>query len=176
MKFSIKNKFLFIATTLFVYGSSCKKNHGPVTNYNENGNYFELKIGNKKYDIIIPFGKTFDAVNFYSKSKQEINGVCNDVSQINLKFNDSTLSKIKIITTINEYFVGNGIFNICNTNPQLIDTANAVCHIILNENKIGGFITGEIKGKIAKPENISCSNCCVNLNEITGSFKLIVKD
>lgn len=176
MIFSRKYNIHLVLITFYILFSSCQKNSVPITNYNENSNYFELNIGTKKYDVIIPFGKTFDAVNFYSKTQHEIIGVCNDVSQINIKFIDSTLSKIQVITTTNEYFLGNGIFNICNTTPYQIDTAKVTCQLLLNENKIAGFISGEINGKIAKPENATCSNCCVNLHEISGKFKLIIKD
>ena len=66
MIFSRKYNIHLVLITFYILFSSCQKNSVPITNYNENSNYFELNIGTKKYDVIIPFGKTFDAVNFYS--------------------------------------------------------------------------------------------------------------
>ena len=167
-------KKLLLTTLSILMLFSCSGDAENDTENNSNGNYIEFKLGNEIFKATNGTHGTFDDWNYYELENKKLNGV--------VDYDGFTI----FIEDLNSTVYGDCVMGFRYANPYITNTTlNTTCNnnvilfynvtITRNDNIIGGVIEGFFSGKIGKASSIPCFNCCHNIYNFSGKFKVKIK-
>jgi hypothetical protein len=168
----MKKLLLIILSILMLF--SCSGDAENDTENNSNGNYIEFKLGNEIFKATNCTHGTFDDWNYYELENKKLKGV--------VGYDGFTI----FIEDLNNDMYGDYVMGFRYSTPYITNTTlNTTCNnnvilfynvtITRNDNIIGGVIEGFFSGKIGNASSIPCFDCCHNIYNFSGKFKVKIK-